>query len=562
MTINTFLKRFSLAAASAVASLFILTGCGGGGSSTSTPAPIQPVPVEPTPVLDHSGLAPLTADAPNELELYSGGDATVNVANEDAFSRRPAAVVSDFQLDGFFTSGDHLFRTPHKDIGPLLNTGNCQGCHLNDGKGKVPASVDSPMTSMFLKIGKEGGGPDPVYGDQLQTFAIQSFSTSDASSGLPNYNGSTNGDKLFGEAYAFVEYEIVSGTYPDGQSYELRKPVYKVKDLSFGDFGPTVRLSPRVAPAIYGSGLLEAIPDSHLQALADENDSNNDGISGRLSITTDVLTNQQKTGRFSYKAQNPNVLQQISGAYRGDIGITNKLFPQESCTEQQIACQMVAAQETKTGQDVDFSDRELALVEFYNRVLAVPARRGFDTASNSWDENIVKGRKLFFDIGCVNCHVARHKTAIANGSVLGELTLTGLEPDAQPIAVLSDQIIFPYTDLLLHDMGGSCEIIRETVTGNSCTRGRECQYVQRCEGLADDLIEGSASGTEWKTPALWGVGLVQTVNPASTFLHDGRARTIEEAILWHGGEAQASNTQFMQFTADERQQLLGFVGSL
>jgi CxxC motif-containing protein (DUF1111 family) len=559
------MKLLSPAATSVVAFLFILTGCGGGGQSTTQPTPIpNPTPVDPVPnpILDHSGLTPLTAGTPDANEYYSGGEATVKVANEDAFSRRPAAIIDDFQLDGFFTSGDHLFRTPHKDIGPLLSTGNCQGCHLKDGKGKVPASVDTPMTSMFMKIGKAGGGPDPVYGDQLQTFAVQSFTTSDASSGLPSYNGSTNGNALFGEAYAFVEYQTINGTYPDGQAYQLQNPVYKVKDLSFGPFGVTVRLSPRLAPAIFGSGLLEAIPGSNIHQLADENDDNNDGISGRVSLTTDVLTGEQKIGRFSYKAQNPSVLQQISNAYRGDIGLTNKLFPQEACTELQPACQFVAEQETQTGNEVDFSDRELALVEFYNRVLAVPARRGYDEANNNWDDTIVKGRKLFFEVGCVNCHVPRHKTATANGSVLGQITLTGLEPNAEPIAALSNQLIFPYTDLLLHDMGGSCEISRETAIGNSCSDGPQCLYVQRCEGLADGLTEGVASGTEWKTPALWGVGLVQTVNPQASFLHDGRARTLEEAILWHGGEAQTSNNAFQQLTGEQRQQLLGFVGSL
>ena len=163
---------------------------------------------------------------------------------------------------------------------------------------------------------------------------------------------------------------------------------------------------------------------------------------------------------------------------------------------------------------------------------------------------------------CTGCHTARHVTGEAAGSVLGELTLTSLEENAQPIAVLSEQTIYPYTDLLLHDMGGSCQVTRETAIGDSCTTGEECLYVQRCEGLADGVIQGDASGTEWKTPALWGLGLVQTVNANSTFLHDGRARTIEEAILWHGGEASTSKDIFMSYSAAERQQVLLFLDSL
>lgn len=556
------IKRLSPAAASAVATLLLLSGCGGGGNS----APATTTPTNPTtpttPVVDHSGLPPISAETPEPGEHLSGGLATTSVTNNDAFSRRPQAVAQDFQLDGFFTSGDHLFRTPHKDIGPLLNTGNCQGCHLNDGKGKVPTSPQQPMTSMFLKIADSNGNPDPVYGGQLQTFAVQSFTTSDPESGLPKHDGSINGDALFGEAYAYVEYETVTGHYSDGQSYQLRRPVYKVKDLSFGPFNLDVRLSARVAPAIFGAGLLGAIPDEHIQALADENDADNNGISGRLSLSTDVLSGEQRIGRFSYKAQNPSVLQQIAAAYRGDIGITNKLFPQEMCTEQQAACLAAAEGESQSGVMLDFSDRELALVEFYNRALAVPKRRGYDSASASWDEPIIHGRRQFIAIGCAGCHVPRHKTATAQGSVLGQLTLTGLEDNPEPLQWLSEQVIYPYTDLLLHDMGGSCQITRETDNGEDCDSGAQCLYVQRCEGLADDLPEGNATGSEWKTPALWGVGLVQTVNPQASFLHDGRAQTLEEAILWHGGEAQGALDRFKQLSQQEREQVLAFLGSL
>ncbi|WP_269079251.1 di-heme oxidoredictase family protein [Paraglaciecola psychrophila] len=153
-------------------------------------------------------------------------------------------------------------------------------------------------------------------------------------------------------------------------------------------------------------------------------------------------------------------------------------------------------------------------------------------------------------------------TEEAPGSVLGEISFSGLQENAAPIEMLSNQTIFPYTDLLLHDMGGSCVVTRETADETSCTTGEECMYVQRCNGLADGLTQGMASGTEWKTPPLWGIGLVQTVNPAATFLHDGRARNIEEAVLWHGGEAQGSLTAFKQLSSDQRSQVLAFIESL
>ncbi|MDP7592225.1 MAG: di-heme oxidoredictase family protein [Litorilituus sp.] len=555
---KSYFSNFSPFVISCVVSM-VLTAC---GDSSTGESPVPVIPAPPAPIVDHSGLTPLDGDTLAPEEYLAGGDATIFVSNEDAFSTRPQMIADDFQSDGFFTSGDHLFRTPDKDIGPLLSTGSCQGCHVNDGRGNVPASSTAPMLSMLLKLGNDSGLPDPIYGDQLQPFAVQSFTTSDFNSGISKHDGSVNGTELYGEAFPFIEYETITGSYPDGTSYELRNPVYKVKNLSFGPFMDNIRFSARVAPQAFGVGLLEAIPTENIQALVDENDSDNDGISGRASMAIDVFSGETKLGRFAYKAQNTSVLQQVAGAYGGDIGISTSLFPSETCTVQQIACQMIASLESKVDSEHDFADKNLALVEFYNRTLGVPVRRGYDENTQTWDEDIIAGRKLFFDIQCVDCHTPRHITGEAAGSVLGGLTLTGLEGKAEPIAMLSEQTVFPYTDLLLHDMGGSCAVTRETTTGDSCSAGAECMYVQRCEGLADGLIQGNASGTEWKTPALWGIGLVQTVNAKASFLHDGRARTIEEAILWHNGEAASRKEAFMALSKAQRQQLINFVKSL
>lgn len=539
-----------------------LSACGGGGGDAEVVGPPVEPPVTPEPAVDHSGLTPLTAQNLDSLEHLPGGDATVFVHTEDAFSTRPDLIADDFKLDGHFTSGDHLFRTPDADIGPVLNNGTCQGCHLNDGRGVVPATSVSPMLGMLFKIGDVNGQADPMYGDQIQPFAVQSFNTSDFSSGLAIHHGSVNGNELYGEAFPFITFEEITGEYPDGNTYQLRRPTYKVKDLSFGEFVEGIRFSPRVAPQAFGVGLLAEIPQENILKLVDENDGDGDGISGRASMVTGLRNEEKVLGRFAYKAQNATVLQQVAGAYNGDMGVTTSLNTQEPCTSEQAACLHVASQEIKVGEEVDLSDKELALVEFYNRVLGVPSRRGYNSGSQSWDENILAGRKLFFEANCTGCHTARHVTEEAPGSILGEITLTGLEDNAQPLEMLSQQVIFPYTDLLLHDMGGSCQVIRETTEQQSCSSGAECLYVQRCEGLADGLSQGDANGREWKTPALWGIGLVQTVNANATFLHDGRARTIEEAILWHGGEAENSKSHFMNLTAEERQQLLTFVESL
>lgn len=540
--------------------LFI--GCG----ETSKSVKVEPGIIDP--VTDHSGIEPINIDVIDKSEYLSGGDATLFVSNEDAFSTRPRAIADDFQLDGHFTSGDHLFRTPDDGIGPILSTGSCQGCHLNDGRGVVPATPTTPMNSMLIKLANGKGEADPIYGDQIQPFSVNGFTSGNTlAAGFSLHDGSVSGTQLHGEAFPYIEFETITGSYPDGTSYELRNPVYKVRDLSYGAFMDDIRFSARVAPQAFGVGLLDAIPQENLLALVDEDDKDGDGISGRASMVINVFTGEEVIGRFAYKAQNPTVLQQVSGAYNGDMGVSTSVISSEPCTDKQLACLLAAEQENNTGKEFDLSDQSLALVEFYNRVLGVPARRGYEKSSDVWLEDLVVGRKLFIEANCSGCHTPRHVTGEAKGSELGELSIGGLTANtesqhAESIEILSNQTIYPYTDLLLHDMGGSCEVTRETDAGLACTSGSECVYVQRCEGLADGVIQGDATGTEWKTPALWGLGLVQTVNKDSSFLHDGRARTIEEAVLWHDGEAKKSKDTFMNYSKAERKQLLAFLHSL
>ena len=199
----------------------LLFGCGGSGGNESTNK-VDITPTEPPKVIvDHSGLTPLAFDVVDPLEYKSGGDVTLFVSNEDAFSRRPRVIADDFKLDGHFTSGDHLFRTPDNDIGPILNIGSCQGCHLNDGRGVVPTSPTTPMSSMLVKLADDKGNVDPIYGDQIQPFSIQGFISDDFSAGFSKHDGSVSGSELHGEAFPFIEYEMVNGQYPDGSAYQL-----------------------------------------------------------------------------------------------------------------------------------------------------------------------------------------------------------------------------------------------------------------------------------------------------------------------------------------------------
>ena len=303
-----------------------------------------------------------------------------------------------------------------------------------------------------------------------------------------------------------IDYVEMPGAYPDGSSFSLRQPVYGIEDLAFGPLHPDVMVSPRVAPATIGMGLLEAIPDANILAMSDPEDANEDGISGRPNYVQDVQTGELALGRFGWKANQPSVNQQAAAAFLGDIGITSSLFPNENCPAGQEACR-----QAPNGGEPELPDERLRKVTIYTQTLAVPAMRNIE------DEQVEHAR-LFVQTQCALCHTPRHETE-----------------DTHPLAPLRNQVIFPYTDLLLHDMG---------------------------DGLADHRPDGQASGTEWRTSPLWGIGLVQKVNGHTMFLHDGRARSMEEAILWHGGEAEESRGKFMNLTKDERNALIRFLESI
>lgn len=538
-----------------------LTACGGGGggSSASTSAP-TPTPT-PTPTPSTPIVPPVVA-----LERLSGGAATTEATNQTAFGQSPNVVQSNFAADANFKSGNLIFRGSHDGEGPLLNARTCQGCHTRDGRGAIPPDQNTPMDAMSIRLSlglaNDGGLiPDPNYGLLLQTFGLDSF-TGNLSAGLASFNGGAM--SAIGEGFGFIDYQTVSGTYDDGTAFELRQPTYKIKDLSYGDFAPGIQYSARVAPQLIGLGLLDAVADSTILERSDPNDSDSNGISGRAATIFDPTTGASRVGRIGAKASVASLLQQTVSAYRADMGVTSSFAQDEDCTQLQISCIQAALSEPNPNLDgVDLSNIELALVEFYVRLLAVPARRGFDQVSETFSDDIVAGRALFFESGCESCHRQTMQTADAAGSVLGQVALNSLSPNAPRINVLSEQTIFPYTDLLLHDMGGSCQAVTpEFADGQACTAANDCIWVQRCEGLADGRPEGDANGAEWRTAPLWGLGLVTTVNEQATFLHDGRARSIEEAILWHGGEAATSQQRFLHLSSQARSELLAFLESL
>lgn len=432
-------------------------------------------------------------------EALSGGAATVLATTRQAFGQ-PLPHLTPDQETRFFVGNSFFNRnwvsapsstTARDGLGPLFNARSCSACHLHDGRGRPPAPGED-MLSMLVRLSipgrdaQQGVVPEPTYGDQLNGLAVH---------GVPP------------EGRVRVDYEEIAGAYGDGEPYSLRKPRYTFIDLNYGAMRPETLLSPRVAPAMVGLGLLEAVPAQALLRLADPDDADGDGVSGRPNRVWDRARQQTVLGRFGWKANQPTVAQQVAGAFLGDIGITSSLFPDENCPPAALACR-----QARNGGNPELSDQLFGHVVFYSRTLAVPARRDVQRP------DVRHGKQLFDEAQCNACHTPTLRTG----------TVPGL-PD------LSQQVIHPYTNLLLHDMGAA---------------------------LADGRPDFEATGSEWRTPPLWGIGLVQTVNRHTYFLHDGRARNLAEAILWHGGEAETSKEYFRRLPRTDREALLRFLRSL
>jgi CxxC motif-containing protein (DUF1111 family) len=304
-----------------------------------------------------------------------------------------------------------------------------------------------------------------------------------------------------------VIYEDVSGKFDDGEQYTLRKPNYTISN-TYQSFSSSALRSARVASQLVGLGLLEAIPDEAIRANADENDANGDGISGKVNMVYNILTFSSSIGRFGSKASSPTVKQQAAFDFNEAMGVTSSLSPYnvEPCHGQVQA----AGQELD---DPEIQESEAVRpLNIYLKTTAVPIRRNMN------DDVVRRGQKLFVDGGCVSCHVEKFTTG-----------------NSDEITEVNNQTIYPYTDLLLHDMG---------------------------DGLADGRTEFLATGNEWRTPPLWGIGLTQVVSGATYFLHDGRARNLQEAILWHGGEGEVAKEFFRKLPKQDRDAIVAFLNSL
>lgn len=420
-------------------------------------------------------------------EEFSGGSTSAADTGRNAFGRSPMNMPRTRWVE--FLAGKKVFDHDWSDaptgplfVGPLYSAPSCSTCHVKDGRGRPPASrSEAPVSLVFQLSASQGHAPHPVYGEQFDSRSVEGR--------VP-------------EGRVEVSYDEVRGEFATGESYALLRPHYQFQQLAQGPLGEGALVSPRVSPATFGLGLLEAIPVETLLAREDPEDRDHDGISGRMNQVLDVSDQKLKPGRFGWKGNQPSLRQQIAHALVADMGLTSQLYRQEQ-----------GHAEGPSPLEPEVTPEQLERLFFYTRLVAVPKRRDWDAPP------VLRGKAVFGAIGCSGCHIS---SAMETG-------------DVTDFPELSHQKIYPYTDLLLHDLG---------------------------EGLADGRPDGLATGQEWRTPPLWGIGLVEAVNGHTRLLHDGRARNLEEAVLWHGGEAAAAQERYVRLPREDRAALLAFLQSL
>jgi CxxC motif-containing protein (DUF1111 family) len=444
--------------------------------------------------------------AEDALGEKTGGETTVYATGRNAFSF-PAANLTDTEQTRFVIGNSFFKRnwvqapasTKVRDgLGPHFIARSCGGCHVNDGRGSPPRGADQAV-GLLLRLSLPGVG--------AQGGVIPE----------PTYGDQFNNAAVQGvkpEGKVNITYSEIHGAFADGTPFTLQQPRYSFSDLAYGPMADNVLVSPRIAPQIIGVGLLEAIGEADLYANVREQAKTEGPVKGVINTVWDAPAGKMMPGRFGWKANVATIAHQTAGAFNGDIGITSSVFPNEGCTAAQQDC--LAAPRGAQGMAPEIDDKTYGDVVFYQATLAPPARR----APN--DPKVLHGQKLFAEAQCNTCHRPSYVTQASPNPQFSSKALNG-------------QHIHPYTDLLLHDMG---------------------------EALADGRPDGQANGRQWKTPPLWGVGLIHDVNGHNRLLHDGRARGVLEAVLWHGGEAESSRDRVLKMSQLERDALVKFVESL
>lgn len=444
-----------------------LSACGGDDSSANTPA-------DPTP--------PNLPDGVDTNWQPVGGAATISADTLQPFLQiMPNLPSSNL---GNVSPGRELFITqwtqagtgrPLFDgLGPMFNATACSQCHSDTGRKPIYNANGQMSDAILFRLGNQQGSAHPHYGEQMQHQSLDN-------------NASTEGTIRY-------HYVMASAEAPAGIQFTFT-PTDATQPL--GD----TAISGRISPQLVGMGLLDLILETDIIAAADPDDANNDGISGRVHWVNDGRN--QKVGRFGWKAINSSLRTQNANAMSQDMGLTTSVFIDPNCTPEQPICWTSA-----NGGSPEVSDSALDAVTDFMTALAVPERRIDDLSAFN------EGAQLFTQIGCASCHTPKQKTG-----------------DSARFPLLSQQVIYPYTDLLLHDMGA---------------------------GLDDGVKEKNAESFEWRTPPLWGIGIVAR-DPEARFLHDGRAGSLADAILWHGGEASNAKDRFERLPEDKKQRLLNFL---
>ena len=450
-------------------------------------------------------------------EAFTGGTGTVFVKNKNAYSLPLKNIRTENRINFFV--GNSMFRrvwlppsTLHeaKDgLGPFFNADSCQNCHINDGRGHPPSLSWPGDDAISLVIALAIPPQNEFEKKQLETLQIKSFPDPNYGSQLSDF--ATEG--VMPEGKVMIEYDYFPIAFDNGKVVNLRKPNFSISNLKYGKLHPDIQISARIAQPIIGLGLIEGISDRDILMNVDPNDKDKDGVSGKANRVRNEITDELVLGRFGWKASQPSILQQTTDALYHDMGLSSTFSSQSNnCSKIQIDCQSVATGNSADYDNVEVSNEQIDLMIFYQKHLSPPGRRDVN------NKEVLKGKKIFFESGCNSCHVQKFTTSrdIENPS-------------------LSEQVIWPYSDFLLHNMG---------------------------EDLADNLSEFNATGIEWRTPPLWGIGLTNVVNGHTNFLHDGRAQNILEAILWHGGEAENSKNKILKLSLSEVDQLVRFINSL
>ena len=435
-----------------------------------------------------------------EGEEFPTGELSVNSTSNNAFGHSIPTLTNLEEIE--FATGNSLFNQSWVTA-PSSTSGL-------DGLG--PTFNAKSCSSCHFKDGR--GKPIQKIGKISRGFLMRLSIAGENNHGgpvaVPNYGDQLQTASIFkveNEASISATYEIIKGSYPDGTEYELQKPIYKIFDEKFGSL-QNVLSSPRVGNQVIGLGFVDALAEREILKNEDEFDSDNDGISGKANYVWNVEKNKATIGKFGWKANQPTLKQQIAGAFNGDIGLTSSIFPMTNCPSPQKDCL-----DAHNGGEPEITERQMQRVTFYQSALAVPKRRNYKK------DNVLQGKMLFHKMECIKCHQINFKTSsnYPFNSYLENITIN------------------PYSDFLLHDMG---------------------------DALADGRPDFKANGKEWRTQPLWGIGLIKTVNKHTFLLHDGRARNIEEAILWHGGEAEKAKRNFKALSKKEREQLISFINSL